>query len=59
MGRPLYLRHAEGYFLVASLVGLAGYAAVGLWSAPVAHYVGWSISGVCAGTLTGRWLNRR
>ena len=56
---PQFRATLQGYFLVASLVGLAGYAAVGLWSAPVAHYVGWSIPGVCAGTLTGRWLNRR
>ncbi len=49
----------QGYFLVASLAGLAGYAAVGLWRPPVTRYFLLSLPCVIVGVLIGRWLNRR
>ena len=33
----------EGYFLPASLIGMAGYWAAGLWVPAVTHYYLWSL----------------
>jgi uncharacterized protein len=49
----------QGYFLPASLLGLAGYAAIGLWRDAVTHYFLWSLPGIAIATLLGRWINRR
>jgi uncharacterized membrane protein YfcA len=49
----------QAYFLPVSLVGLAGYAAMGLWTAVVTRYFLWSLPGVALATLAGRLINRR
>jgi uncharacterized membrane protein YfcA len=49
----------QGYFLPASLLGLAGYAVIGLWRDAVTHYFLWSLPGIAIATLLGRWINRR
>ncbi|HEX5179610.1 MAG TPA: sulfite exporter TauE/SafE family protein [Gemmatimonadaceae bacterium] len=49
----------QGYFLVASLAGLAGYAAVGLLHPPLGRYLLLSLPGVCVGVVIGRVFNRR
>ncbi len=49
----------QGYFLAASLAGLAGYAAVGLWRPPVTRYFLLSLPCVLLGVGGGRWLNSR
>ena len=49
----------QGYFLPASLVGMAGYWAVGLWVPAVTRYFLTSLPAVLAATLLGRALNRR
>jgi len=49
----------QGYFLAASLAGLVGYAAVGLWRAPVTRYFVLSLPCVILGVVAGRWLNGR
>lgn len=49
----------QGYFLVASLAGLAGYAALGILTAGIARYFLLSLPGVFAATLIGRAVNRR
>ena len=49
----------QGYFLPVSVIGLAGYAVVGLWDASVARYVLWSVPSVAAATLLGRAINLR
>jgi hypothetical protein len=49
----------QGYFLPASLAGLAGYAIIGLWDAAVTRYFLVSLPGVIAATLLGRSINDR
>jgi hypothetical protein len=49
----------QGYFLPASLIGLAGYAAVGLWRATVTHYFLCSLPGALIAILIGRAINHR
>jgi uncharacterized membrane protein YfcA len=49
----------QGYFLVASLAGLAGYATVGLLHPPLGRYLLVSLPGVVVGVVVGRVLNRR
>ncbi len=49
----------QGYFLPASLLGLAGYAAMGLWSAEVTRYFLWSLPGVAVAIVAGRAINHR
>ncbi|QDV37340.1 sulfite exporter TauE/SafE family protein [Tautonia plasticadhaerens] len=49
----------QGYFLPASLVGMAGYWAAGLWVPAVARYYLISLPVVLAATALGRVLNRR
>jgi uncharacterized membrane protein YfcA len=49
----------QGYFLAASLAGLAGYAAVGLWRPRVTRYFLLSLPCVLLGVVGGRWLNSR
>jgi uncharacterized membrane protein YfcA len=49
----------QGYFLVASLAGLVGYSALGIWSATVTRYFLMSLPGVAVAILLGRVLNQR
>jgi uncharacterized membrane protein YfcA len=49
----------QGYFLPASLVGMAGYWAAGLWVPAVNRYYLASLPVVLAATVLGRLLNRR
>jgi hypothetical protein len=49
----------QGYFLPASLVGLVGYAAMGLWVPAVTRYFLLSLPGALVAILIGRALNHR
>lgn len=49
----------QGYFLPASLAGMTGYWAAGLWTPVVNHFYLLSFPGVLAGIFLGRWINRR
>jgi uncharacterized protein len=49
----------QAYFLPVSIVGLAGYAALGLWTAAVTRYFVWSLPGVALATLAGGVINQR
>lgn len=49
----------QGYFLPASLAGLCGYAAIGLWVPIVTRYFLISIPGIVVAILAGRAVNRR
>lgn len=49
----------QGYFLVASLAALIGYAVLGVWTAAVTRYFLVSLPAVLIATLVGRAINRR
>jgi len=49
----------QGYFLPASIVGMAGYWLAGLWVPAVTHYYLLSLPSTLLGILLGRVLNRR
>ena len=49
----------QGYFLPASLIGMVGYWAAGLWIPAVTHYYLMSLPWVLATTALGRFLNQR
>lgn len=49
----------QGYFLLASLVGLIGYAAAGLWVHEVTRYFVLSLPGTFVAIILGRMLNHR
>jgi hypothetical protein len=49
----------QGYFLPASLVGLAGYWLAGLWVPDVTRYYLLSLPGAAASLLLGRVVHRR
>ena len=49
----------QGYFLPASILGLIGYAAIGLWTAAVTRYLLLSLPAALLAILLGRTLNRR
>lgn len=49
----------QGYFLPASMVGMAGYAAAGMWTSAVTHYYLLSLAGVVPAIFLGRFINRR
>ena len=49
----------QGYFLPASLVGMCGYGAAGLWTPSVNRLYLRSLPFVVLATLLGRWVNRR
>jgi uncharacterized membrane protein YfcA len=49
----------QGYFLPASLLGLLGYASLGLWGAAVTRLFILSLPGVLGAILLGRALNDR
>jgi uncharacterized membrane protein YfcA len=49
----------QGYFLLASLAGMVGYALAGLWVTPVTHYYLLSLPLVVLAIFLGRVANRR
>ncbi len=49
----------QGYFLPASLVGLVGYAAIGLWVPAVTRYFLLALPGTLVAIVIGRALNHR
>lgn len=49
----------QGYFLPASLAGLIGYAALGLWRAPLTRYFLFSLPAMAAAIVLGRVINQR
>jgi uncharacterized protein len=49
----------QGYFLPASVIGLAGYVAAGLWTPAVTGYLLWSLPSVAVATVLGRAINQR
>lgn len=49
----------QGYFLPASLVGLAGYLMMGLWVPTVTHYYLWSLPVAVPAIFLGRFVNQR
>lgn len=49
----------QGYFLPASLAGLTGYAAVGLWNPVLTRYFLLSLPAVAVAILLGRAINQR
>ena len=49
----------QGYFLPASLIGMAGYWAAGLWTASVSRYYLLSLPAVLPAIAVGRALNQR
>ena len=49
----------QAYFLPVSIVGLVGYAVLGLWTIAVTRYLLWSLPGIAVATVAGRYINRR
>jgi uncharacterized membrane protein YfcA len=49
----------QGYFLPASVIGMAGYWLAGLWVPAVTHYYVLSLPLTLAAVLSGRAINRR
>jgi len=49
----------QGYFLPASIAGLIGYAAIGLWRTPLTRYFLLSLPAVAVAIVLGRAINRR
>jgi uncharacterized membrane protein YfcA len=49
----------QAYFLPASLAGMLGFAAAGLWTSGVTALFLWSAPSIVAGALLGGWISRR
>ncbi len=49
----------QGYFLPASILGMAGYWLKGLWVPAVTHYYLFSLPAMLPAIWLGRWLNHR
>jgi uncharacterized membrane protein YfcA len=49
----------QGYFLPASVLGLIGYWATGLWTPTVTRYYVVSLPAVVLAIVLSRWINRR
>jgi uncharacterized membrane protein YfcA len=49
----------QGYFLPASLIGMIGYLATGLWSSTVSRFYFWSLPVVVLAIFLGRMINQR
>jgi uncharacterized protein len=49
----------QGYFLVASLASLIGYAVLGIWTVAITRYFLLSLPAVVIATLLGRTVNNR
>ena len=49
----------QGYFLPASILGMAGYYFAGLWVSSVTHYYLISLPVALPTIFLGRWVNHR
>jgi len=49
----------QGYFLPASVIGMSGYFAAGLWTRAVTHYYLLSLPATLIGVFLGRAINHR
>jgi len=49
----------QGYFLPASLLGMIGYWAAGMWTSSVNHYYLQSLPAVLLAIAVGRWTSQR
>jgi uncharacterized protein len=49
----------QGYFLPASVLGMAGYWLKGLWTPAVTHYFLWSLLPMVPAIVLGKWVNHR
>jgi uncharacterized membrane protein YfcA len=49
----------QGYFLPASLIGMAGYWLAGLWTSEVTRYFVWSLPVTLVAIVIGRWIDHR
>jgi uncharacterized membrane protein YfcA len=49
----------QGYFLPASIIGMAGYWLCGLWVPTVTHYYFLSLPVALVAVFLGRWINQR
>lgn len=49
----------QGYFLPASIIGMAGYWLAGLWTSAVTHYYVLSLPAMLPAIFLGRAINRR
>ncbi len=49
----------QGYFLPASLIGMIGYLAAGLWNSSVSRFYVWSLPVVVVAIFLGRVINQR
>lgn len=49
----------QGYFLLASIVGLIGYAAMGFWNQSLMRYFLWSLPAIALAIVLGRAINQR
>ena len=49
----------QGYFLPASILGMAGYWLKGLWTPAVTHYFLWSLLPMVPAIVLGKWVNHR
>jgi len=49
----------QGYFLPASMLGMAGYWLKGLWTPAVTHYFLWSLLPMAPALVLGKWVNHR
>jgi uncharacterized protein len=49
----------QGYFLPASIIGMAGYWLAGLWTSTVTHYYLFSLPLTVLGVFLGRAINRQ
>lgn len=56
---PHFRATLQGYFLPASLIGMAGYWLAGLWVPAVTHYYLISLPLALAAVFLGRALNHR
>jgi uncharacterized membrane protein YfcA len=49
----------QGYFLIASALGMVGYWSAGLWTPALNHFFVWCLPGVMGAVVLGRALNQR
>jgi uncharacterized protein len=54
-----FLATLQGYFLPASIIGMGGYFAAGLWTRAVTHYYLLSLPATLIGVFLGRAINHR
>ena len=56
---PHFRATLQGYFLPASIIGMAGYWLAGLWTPAVTHYYLLSLPVTLLGVFLGRVINHR